>query len=247
MGVSVAKSSNNANAYSSCRSLDLWTRYLLTSGDFNATNPCFAILCPGDCVLVDGDCDNDTLVCPPQATCATVTVPTDEPPMPCADITDQNTCSDREDCQPIFATACDSSEQTPEFVGCMEHCKLTNNDRYLISFFTAFCLTVLSCGISPEGESYYFPSSCIPEGWKSGDYESCCIAPTSQGQHLDCKVGDTVIPHGGSYFDGCNTCFCEDGLLACTEMACESNIIVFASFLYFSSLCGCCFLRLWSL
>jgi len=75
--------------------------------------------------------------------------------------------------------------------------------------------------IANNGKQQVRPMTA-PEGFYSFNYEEC-----EQIELLDCTLSNgELVASGWSGFDNglnyCNTCFCENGILSCTEIACDA-------------------------
>lgn len=95
-------------------------------------------------------------------------------------------------------------ERPAVFTGCIE---------------SGVCTAAPTCGVSPKGEKFTFPNGCVPEGWKSALGDPCCES--------SCTAADgTSVPYGGTYFDGCNDCYCLENGLVCTKKGCKGKSLL---------------------
>jgi hypothetical protein len=80
-------------------------------------------------------------------------------------------------------------------------------------------LAFTSCGVEPCQKIIIDPDSCGFGTYTFTDERGCPVAscrPTADFGCDDLAVGD-------SYYDGCNTCTCEEEGAACTEIYCENG------------------------
>jgi len=136
------------------------------------------------------------------------------------------TCEDSGDvtctsdvCNGCFAVQCDEGS----------HCMMINN-RPVCRPTQDLCKSkpcgnYFKCFINQYGAADCMPNPCSTV--KCGFNTTCVINPHGNAECVisTCKYNGKTYNHGENFLstDGCNTCYCYNGIVSCTKMACTNT------------------------